>query len=153
MSTIPGVPDAVPEGSRNAYRAFNDIRAGLKKIGEDLWTIRQVVIDRHAGNSEVIANATISYRSIEDASMRLGKCLQHLDGGASVYDPKTVAGPTPNAQADRIEALETALGFAASVIKSGEPWTGKCEEVIGGALHRPTEQVINRGPDGSPVSG
>lgn len=28
----------------------------------------------------------------------------------------------------------TALAFAQSVIKTGEPWTDKCEEVIGGAL-------------------
>jgi hypothetical protein len=30
--------------------------------------------------------------------------------------------------------LREALGFAASVIKSGEPWTETCERVIGGAL-------------------
>lgn len=30
--------------------------------------------------------------------------------------------------------LRAALAFAASVIKSGEPWTTTCEQVIGGAL-------------------
>jgi hypothetical protein len=33
-----------------------------------------------------------------------------------------------------VERLREALAFAASVIKSGEPWTTTCEEVIGGAL-------------------
>jgi hypothetical protein len=30
--------------------------------------------------------------------------------------------------------LREALAFAQSVIKSGEPWTQTCEDVIGGAL-------------------
>lgn len=34
----------------------------------------------------------------------------------------------------QIRRLEEALGFAASVIKSGESWTATCEDVIGGAL-------------------
>ena len=33
------------------------------------------------------------------------------------------------------DRLREALAFARSVIKSGEPWTPTCEEVIGGALH------------------
>ena len=35
----------------------------------------------------------------------------------------------------RVDELRKALAFAASVIKSGEPWTETCESVIGGALH------------------
>jgi hypothetical protein len=34
----------------------------------------------------------------------------------------------------KLAKMRDALAFAASVIKSGEPWTDKCEEVIGGAL-------------------
>ncbi len=37
---------------------------------------------------------------------------------------------------DENDALRKALRFAASCIKSGEPWTTKCEEVIGSALTR-----------------
>lgn len=36
--------------------------------------------------------------------------------------------------AARIAELGQALAFAASVIKSGEPWTATCEQVIGEAL-------------------
>lgn len=32
------------------------------------------------------------------------------------------------------DQLRSVLAFAASVIKSGEPWTDQCERVIGGAL-------------------
>lgn len=32
------------------------------------------------------------------------------------------------------DALRAALAFAASAIKSGEPWTARCEEVIGQSL-------------------
>lgn len=35
---------------------------------------------------------------------------------------------------DRVRRLERALSFAASCIKSGEPWSVTCEEIIGGAL-------------------
>jgi len=34
-------------------------------------------------------------------------------------------------------ALRAALSFAASVIRSGEPWTAECERIIGGALAKP----------------
>lgn len=33
-----------------------------------------------------------------------------------------------------VRRLREALAFAQSAIKSGEPWTTTCEEVIGGAL-------------------
>ena len=36
--------------------------------------------------------------------------------------------------AKEIARLRAALAFAASVIKSGEPWTPECERIIGGAL-------------------
>jgi hypothetical protein len=36
----------------------------------------------------------------------------------------------------RDEEMARALSFAQSVIKSGEPWTAACEEIIGGALGR-----------------
>jgi hypothetical protein len=35
---------------------------------------------------EVLANLTLAYRHLEDARMRLGKALQELDGGVSIYD-------------------------------------------------------------------
>lgn len=35
---------------------------------------------------EMIANAMLAYRHLEDASMRLGKVIQAYDGGVSVYD-------------------------------------------------------------------
>jgi hypothetical protein len=45
--------------------------------------------------SEVIANTMLAYRHLEDASMRIGKAMQAIDGGISVYDmtqtPKSVS--------------------------------------------------------------
>lgn len=45
-----------------------------------------------------------------------------------------------------IRQHEHALSFAASVIKSGEPWTDECEILIGQTikLERPTNQELNR---------
>ena len=40
--------------------------------------------------AEAYANATLAYRHLEDVSMRLGKAIQALDGGISVYDKDQV---------------------------------------------------------------
>lgn len=42
----------------------------------------------------------------------------------------------------RINRLEQALAFAQGVIKSGEPWSPTCDEIIGGALAE-TEEGSN----------
>lgn len=65
------------------------LRREIKVIAEKLWALR-------AGRSgppvvgEAYANATLAYRHLEDASMRLGKAIQALDGGISVYDKDQV---------------------------------------------------------------
>jgi hypothetical protein len=41
---------------------------------------------------EPVANVMLAYRHLEDASMRLGKAIQALDGGVSVYDRIQVPG-------------------------------------------------------------
>jgi hypothetical protein len=43
-------------------------------------------------NGEAIANVMLAYRHLEDASMRLGKAIQAMDGGTSVYDKRTTVG-------------------------------------------------------------
>jgi hypothetical protein len=41
-----------------------------------------------ADRGEMLANAALAYRHLEDARMRLGKVIQAYDGGVSVYDKK-----------------------------------------------------------------
>ena len=41
---------------------------------------------------EMLANLTLAYRHLEDASSRLGKAIQASDGGVSVYDRATTVG-------------------------------------------------------------
>jgi hypothetical protein len=43
-------------------------------------------------NAEALANIMLAYRHLEDASMRLGKVIQALDGGVSVYDKRSTVG-------------------------------------------------------------
>ncbi len=95
MSTV---PSTVPEGLHNTYRAANDLRARIKVIAMDANTLRHFAGTMKA-DPEAIANATIAYRCLEDASMRLGKVLQALDGGVSVYDKATTVG-APNEAAE-----------------------------------------------------
>lgn len=71
-----------------------DFRRDLKAITGHLGNY----IDPNDERSEVVANLTLAYRHLEDASMRLGKAIQAIDGGISVYDktqvPDVVMGPT-----------------------------------------------------------
>lgn len=41
-----------------------------------------------ADGNEAKANIMLAYRHLEDAKMRIGKAIQALDGGVSVYDKK-----------------------------------------------------------------
>lgn len=40
----------------------------------------------NADLGEFNANITLAFRHLEDARMRLGKAIQALDGGVSIYD-------------------------------------------------------------------
>lgn len=67
------------------------LRREIKVIAEKLWTLRNGATAPGAFvASETIANATLAYRHLEDASMRLGKAIQAIDGGVSVYDKDQV---------------------------------------------------------------
>jgi hypothetical protein len=65
-----------------------NLRRLLKQIAEDVLRLR----DDGDAPSEAIANVMLAYRHLEDASMRIGKAMQALDGGASVYDRTQVPG-------------------------------------------------------------
>jgi hypothetical protein len=67
--------------------AANAARVKIKAIAEDVLAIRE---NRPVG--EAVANLMLAYRHLEDASMRLGKVIQAIDGGASVYDKSTTVG-------------------------------------------------------------
>ena len=60
-------------------------RRQLKPITENL---RYLISEED--RPEVAANLMLAYRHLEDASMRLGKAIQVLDGGISVYDKTQV---------------------------------------------------------------
>jgi hypothetical protein len=66
------------------------LRRELKPIAEKLWELRRPPMGGLGEPAEAYANVTIAYRKLEDASMRLGKAIQALDGGISVYDKTQV---------------------------------------------------------------
>lgn len=53
---------------------------------------------------------------------------------ATMMAPQDAMRPVIERAADSLFNLRTALAFAANVIKSGEPWSPECQEIIGGAL-------------------
>jgi hypothetical protein len=71
---------------QDVLEAATTLRQQLKLLAENVLALK-------AGTSgEACANATLAYRHLEDASMRLGKTIQAIDGGVSVYDRRTTVG-------------------------------------------------------------
>ena len=66
------------------------LRREIKVIADKVWELRRPPMGGYGEPSEAYANATLAYRKLEDASMRLGKAIQALDGGVSVYDKAQV---------------------------------------------------------------
>ena len=64
------------------------LRRRIKLVADDVQALREDKgpMRTDAFVSEAFANLTLAYRHLEDASMRLGKAVQALDGGVSVYD-------------------------------------------------------------------
>ncbi|HTJ62110.1 MAG TPA: hypothetical protein VL333_13045 [Candidatus Saccharimonadales bacterium] len=92
----PGDPPSTvtSDTARELYKDVNAIRRALKDIGRDLDQMRRDPMLRQATlfDQDVGANITIAFRDLESASMRLGKALQAIDGGVSVYDKETTVG-------------------------------------------------------------
>lgn len=66
---------------------IKDIASQVKSLSEALKSSpRATDRDRQELDSEMIANVILSYRHLEDASMRLGKMIQASQGGVSIYD-------------------------------------------------------------------
>ena len=74
-------------GAQIKIDAVNKTRAEIKTVAAAVLAIKT-----DTSNGEAIANIMLAYRHLEDASMRLGKVIQALDGGVSVYDKLTTVG-------------------------------------------------------------
>ena len=61
-----------------------DFRRRLKAITNELGAHRARI------HNEINHNIELAYRHLEDASMRLGKAIQAINGGANVYDKEQV---------------------------------------------------------------
>jgi len=79
--------DAGGSVTDRAKHEANKARIQIKAAAEAVRAIRDGVT-----NPEAIANVMLAYRHLEDASMRLGKVIQAVDGGVSVYDKRTTVG-------------------------------------------------------------
>jgi hypothetical protein len=67
------------------------LRRKLKLVGNEVKELHKsasfLLPEEFEGqDAEMKANILLSFRHIEDASMRLGKAIQAYDGGISVYD-------------------------------------------------------------------
>ena len=81
----------------------------MEKLCEDFRTYIKVLGDQVRGfmghsvftetdeafegqHGEMKANIMLAYRHLEDARMRLGKVMQQIQGGVSIYDRSEVGG-------------------------------------------------------------
>jgi hypothetical protein len=90
-STVTSRVPASVEGqdARALYDAIVTERLQLKQLADRVRALGRSGIAAQAKAEvigETIANCVLAFRHLEDASMRLGKALQALDGGVSVYD-------------------------------------------------------------------
>lgn len=77
---------------------MTDIRVKIKDIAKYVNFTKEQKgrsDDRDSSENfgEVMANLTLAYRHLEDASMRIGKVIQHRNGGVSIYDKNVVGSP------------------------------------------------------------
>lgn len=72
---------------------LREIRRELKPIADRLRSLTKTeFLFQEEHMEEALANAMLAFRHLEDASMRLGKTIQAIDGGTSVYDKAEVPG-------------------------------------------------------------
>ena len=77
---------------------LTELRTSAKNLGVLVISLKDD-INPHTGSppgvdkGEAVANVMLAYRHLEDARMRLGKVIQALDGGTSVYDEKAFGKP------------------------------------------------------------
>lgn len=76
---------------------MDEIRKSIKEIAKQVKEAKEWRLecpeDQKEDRGEVLVNLMLSYRHLEDASMRLGKVKQALNEGVSVYDPNVVGSP------------------------------------------------------------
>lgn len=87
------------------YIEANELRKDIKRIAQRVKGIRdlflfsdgpkeelRVTSDDVAQDHELRKNLDLALIHLEDGSMRLGKFMQAMDGGVSVYDRATTVG-------------------------------------------------------------
>jgi len=86
------------EDEKTLDEKMDYIRVQIKEIAGYVQDVKNNLVNPPVGSTresfgEVMANLTLSYRHLEDASMRIGKVKQALNDGISVYDKNVVGSP------------------------------------------------------------
>lgn len=67
------------------------IQTRILGVEKEVAEMKKNLWEASDGDVEAMSNVMLSYRHLEDARMRMGKCIQALDGGMSIYDKEEVA--------------------------------------------------------------
>ena len=76
---------------KNMEQRCIELRNVIRDTGKVVFALKQHEVFECEGgissqHKEMIANIMLSYRHLEDARMRLGKVMQQIQGGTSVFD-------------------------------------------------------------------
>ena len=85
-------------GDKMSFKdSLDDFRKRIKELAKNVKWAKEEKAYRDVKSTEDIneemANMMLAYRHLEDASMRIGKTLQALEGGVSPYDNTAVGTP------------------------------------------------------------
>lgn len=84
-------PNPEPQAVHPIVRKARDLRATALTLGIEVQNLRKEIASKYhpaldcSDSGEMVANATLAFRHVEDARMRLGKVIQAFDGGQSCY--------------------------------------------------------------------
>lgn len=77
----------------NLKKSINDARDVTQRLAGVVKHLKKhpslapsLMVRTDEDPGEAIANLTLAYRHLEDARMRLGKAIQAMEGGVSIFD-------------------------------------------------------------------
>ena len=89
-----GIEEFQERAEQGVIKTFDEsmdkLRLAIKEIAHDVNSEKARLMRNTLVEKECIANIILAYRHLEDASMRIGKVKQHLNGGESIYDKNVV---------------------------------------------------------------
>jgi len=81
-----------PDREMTEQERCTRLRDEVRDLAANILELKGVYANREnefdGQTSEMVANVMLAYRHMEDARMRIGKVMQQMQGGVSIFDKK-----------------------------------------------------------------